>query len=70
MSKTNVDDLDLAEPGIEAREINSESAPAGAVLTANGAGGAQWAGAGVTLLSLGQGSEATISTAHRTAMPR
>jgi len=37
MSKTNFDDLDLATPGIEAGEINSEAATDGQVLTADGA---------------------------------
>lgn len=40
MSKTNLDDLDLATAGIEADEINTESATAGQVLTADGEGGA------------------------------
>ncbi len=43
MSKTNFDDIDLGRRGIEAGEINSESAAAGQVLTADGAGGAGWA---------------------------
>ncbi len=44
MSKTNFDDIELETAGIEAAEINSESATAGQVLTADGAGGAGWAG--------------------------
>ena len=42
MSKTNLDNLDLTQPGIEADEINTESASAGAVLRADGAGGASF----------------------------
>ena len=42
MSKTNLDDLDLGRRGIEAQEVNSEAAAAGAVLTADGIGGAAW----------------------------
>ena len=51
MGKTNLDDLDLATPGIEADEINTESATVGQVLTADGAGGAafQDAAGGVTV---------------------
>ncbi len=47
MSKTNFDDIDLGGRGIEAGEINSESATAGQVLTAEGAGGAGWGGGGL-----------------------
>jgi hypothetical protein len=43
---TNLGDLELARAGIQAREIDSESAADGAVLTADGAGGAAWQGAG------------------------
>ena len=39
---TNLGDLELARAGIQAREIDSESAAAGAVLTADGAGGVAW----------------------------
>ena len=39
---TNLGDLELARAGIQAREIDSESAAAGAVLTANGSGGVAW----------------------------
>jgi hypothetical protein len=39
---TNLGDLELARAGIQAREIDSESAAGGAVLTADGAGGAAW----------------------------
>lgn len=40
MSKTHFDDIDLSEAGIEADEVNSETATLGQVLTADGAGGA------------------------------
>ena len=43
---TNLGDLELARAGIQAREIDSESAAAGTVLTADGAGGATWQAAG------------------------
>ena len=43
---TNLGDLELARAGIQAREIDSESAAAGAVLTADGAGGVAWQAAG------------------------
>ena len=43
---TNLGDLELARAGIQAREIDSESAAAGTVLTANGAGGVAWQAAG------------------------
>lgn len=49
MGKTNFDDLDLATPGIEADEINSEVATVGQVLTADGTGGVGWATAGFVL---------------------
>ena len=51
MAATNFDDIELARPGIEADEVNSEGATAGQVLTADGAGGAafQDAGGGVTV---------------------
>ncbi len=49
MSKTNFDDIDLSGRGIEADEINSESATAGQVLTADGAGGAGWGTTGLVL---------------------
>lgn len=39
---TNLDNLELSIPSIEADEINSGSAIAGQVLTADGAGGARW----------------------------
>ena len=39
---TNLGDLELARPGIQAREIDSEAAAAGTVLTANGSGGVTW----------------------------
>jgi hypothetical protein len=39
---TNLGDLELARAGIQAREIDSEAAAAGAVLTADGAGGVAW----------------------------
>ena len=39
---TNLGDLELARAGIQAREIDSESAAGGVVLTADGAGGAAW----------------------------
>ena len=39
---TNLGDLELARAGIQAREIDSESAAGGAVLTADGSGGAAW----------------------------
>ncbi len=42
MGKTNLDDLDLGRRGIEAAEVNSEAAAAGALLTADGQGGALW----------------------------
>ena len=42
MSKTNLDDLDLEQPGIESDEINSEAATAGQVLTADGSGGSDF----------------------------
>ncbi len=57
MSKTNFDDIELSQAGIEAGEINSEAATAGQVLTADGAGGAGWAGVeipeAVVLLGVG-----------------
>jgi hypothetical protein len=43
---TNLGDLELARAGIQAREIDSEAATAGAVLTADGAGGVAWQPAG------------------------
>jgi hypothetical protein len=43
---TNLGDLELARPGIQAREIDSEAAAAGTVLTADGAGGVAWQPAG------------------------
>ncbi len=42
MGKTNFDDLELGDRAIEAREIGSENASDGQVLTADGAGGAAW----------------------------
>ncbi|MBI1294123.1 hypothetical protein GC175_04085 [bacterium] len=42
MGKTNFDDLELGDRSIEAREIGSESATDGQVLTADGTGGAAW----------------------------
>jgi hypothetical protein len=39
---TNLDILELSVPSIEAGEIHSGAAPAGYVLTADGAGGASW----------------------------
>ena len=45
MAKTNLDDLDQAQPGIEADEVNSEAATAGQVMTADGAGGADFSDA-------------------------
>jgi hypothetical protein len=42
MGKTNLDDLDLGRRGLEATEVNSEAAAAGALLTADGQGGALW----------------------------
>ena len=47
MSKTNFDDIDLTTPGIEADEINTESATAGQVLTADGVGGAAFQDIGI-----------------------
>ena len=49
MSKTHFDDIDLTEAGIEAGEINSESATAGQVLTADGAGRAAFEDAGIVI---------------------
>jgi hypothetical protein len=42
VAKTHFSDLDLEQPGIEAGEVNSQLAPAGAVLAADGQGGAGW----------------------------
>lgn len=42
MGKTNFDDIELGTAGIEADEINSESAAAGQVLMADGVGGVAW----------------------------
>lgn len=42
MTKTNLDDLDVAPGSITANEIGSEDASDGHVLTADGAGGAAW----------------------------
>ena len=60
MGVTNLDDLDLAQPGIEADEINTESAEIGRVLRSDGAGGASFERGGA-LLRLFHGSEDSIS---------
>ena len=60
MGKTNFDDLDLDVPGIEADEINAESAAAGSLLAANGLGGTEWR-SGPALWRGFIDSEATVS---------
>ena len=62
MSKTNFDDLDLAVPGIEASEINTEGATAGQVLMADGAGGAAWGAGGAALFHLANSTEDTFAS--------
>lgn len=42
MGKTHFSDIDLSNRGIEAREINSETATSSQYLAANGTGGASW----------------------------
>ena len=65
MTKTNFDDLDVAAGSITAVEIGSGNAPAGQVLTADGAGGAAWDGPGyleyVALLTQ-SGTSAPVAT--------
>ena len=61
MAKTNLDDLDLEQPGIESDEINSESATAGQVLTADGSGGSDFSDAA---LQVGAEDNLRSSNAH------
>jgi hypothetical protein len=62
MSKTNFDDLDLAVPGIEADEINTEGVTAGQVLMADGAGSAAWGKGGAALMRLMNDTEDTFAS--------
>jgi hypothetical protein len=61
MAKTHFDDIELEQPGIEADEINTESAMAGQILTADGAGGAAFKQGGA-LIRVAHGIEDTINS--------